>query len=344
MTDSKDFDSIMREITRGLSGNAEEDITYLQEQMEKYKDHEMNREIIRACGRLLYELIPDEKKDKISQLFDNERAGLNAVLEEARFNIYKKDFDKALSIMEALVEKVEALHAFEDDEVSEYHVFEEYFEEILYRYREEPEKDIRQAQIPYTEIYMLYGSLLVEMKRLPEAQAALEKGLRWNPVCFTIMAEYIETFKMSGDLERFFDMTKDAFSIAFRAGDVARLFRNLAFCFVEKQLWSEALGCLMLSMNFDRDNTNAQSEMYYIHSVTKGNVKEPSEEQIREYAVKYGFPAGADQEILNLSFSCGADALKKNMPDAAKYFLSITYDLTKDEEIKKFIDKIPGLS
>ena len=35
-----DFDSIMREITSGLTGEPEHDIPYLQEQCQKYKDHE----------------------------------------------------------------------------------------------------------------------------------------------------------------------------------------------------------------------------------------------------------------------------------------------------------------
>lgn len=106
-----------------------------------------------------------------------ETAGIEASLDLVRFNIFKKDFDNALLIIEDLVAKVEDMGAFEDDQVSEYHVFDEPFEEFLYQYRAKPEKDLKQAQIPYTEFYLLYGSLLVEMKRLSEAREELEKGL-----------------------------------------------------------------------------------------------------------------------------------------------------------------------
>lgn len=229
MADNKDFDSIMREITGGLSGDPQKDMAYLEEQMQNYKEHELSKEIIRACGRLIYELIPDDKKEELAKAINNDASGTEAALEEVRFNIYKKDFDKALRIMEALVTKVEELNAFQDDQVSEYHVFDEFFEEVLYQYRAKPDKDIRRAQIPYTEIYMLYGSLLVELKRIPEAQEALRKGLRWNPVSFRITSEYIETYKMTGELEQFFNLTKEAFKIAFRSVDVARCYRNLGF-------------------------------------------------------------------------------------------------------------------
>jgi Tfp pilus assembly pilus retraction ATPase PilT len=105
MEKNKDFDAIMKEITGGLSGDSQTDMSYLREQMEKYKDHEMSKEIIRACGRLMYELIPDDKKEELAKIISNDSAGTESALEEVRFNIYKKDFNKALRIMEALVKK-----------------------------------------------------------------------------------------------------------------------------------------------------------------------------------------------------------------------------------------------
>lgn len=335
-----DFDSIMREITSGMSGDAKTDIAYLQDQMEKYKEHEMGKEIIRACGRLMYELIPDDNKEEIEKLINTESHGTDAVLEEVRFNIYKKDFDKALRIMDALVTKVEELHAFEDDQVSEYHVFDEFFEEVLYQYRTNPERDIRHAQIPYTEIYLLYGSLLVELERIPDARKALKKGLRWNPVSFKITSEYIETYKMTGDLDQFFYLTKEAFKIAFHSSDVARCYRNLGFYFVEKQLWSEAIACCLLSLQYEHESRQAQSELYYINHATDGSIPEPSMDQMKEYSEKYGFPLGADDDILGISISYGKHYLEQNAPDAARYFLSIAYDLTDNEEIAKMINNL----
>ncbi len=341
MNEKKDLDSIMRDITRGLSGDPKADMAYLNEQMEKYKDHEMNTEILRACGRLQYGLIPDDKKSDLERHIKNAHSGTDAALEEVRFNIYKKDFKKALNIIEALVNKVEALNAFEDDRLSEYHVFNEVFEEFLYMLREKPEKDLRRAPIPYTDIYMLYGSLLVELKRYEEARAALKKGLRWNPVSFPITSEYIETYKIIGDFEKFFDLTKKAFKIAFRSKDVARCYRNLGFWFVEQKLWSEAVACYHLSTQFEPDSKQAQSELYYIYSSTGQIIREPSWEQLKEIGEAYGFPIGADNDVLSLSFSLGRKALDEGAYDAAGYFLSITYDLTGDEKIAEMINSIP---
>ena len=143
--------------------------------------------------------IAGEAKDKSSDEIQREYTTIKT---EKAFKRFQRAIDKsmnsfkALKMIEDLVVKVEDLNMFQDDSVSEYHAFDELFEEVLYRHIYEPQKDVRRAQIPYTEIYLLYGSLLVELNRLEDARKQLEKGLRWNPICFSIMSEYIETFKM----------------------------------------------------------------------------------------------------------------------------------------------------
>ena len=59
------YEQIIKKITKGLTGNTSKDIKYLQEQMEYYKDHSMSQEILRACGRIMYDLFPEDKKSEI---------------------------------------------------------------------------------------------------------------------------------------------------------------------------------------------------------------------------------------------------------------------------------------
>ena len=155
-----------------------------------------------------------------------------------------------------------------------------------------------------------------------------------------MMSEYIETYKMSGDLEQFFILTKEAFKIAFRPTDLAQCYRNLGYYFVEKKLWPEAIACNLLSLEYDKEAKAAQSELYYINNATDGKIPEPSIDQTREYSKKYGFPFGPDRDILGLSYAYGKHFLEEKEPNAARYFLSITYGLTGDPEIKEIIEKL----
>ena len=214
MSESNVYDSIMKEITAGLTGNPSKDVPYLQAKCDEYKDHELGKEIIRACGRLMYDMIPDDKKDELKKVMQKDSLGVESALKEIETNISEKNLERALKNAESLVCKIEAANLYQDDLVSEYHLFNEFFEEVLYGFLYKPTKQLRRAeQIPYTEIYLIYGSLLVEFKRIDEARKALQTGLRWNPIDFSIMAEYIETFKMEGDMDTFFEKTIDSFKI-----------------------------------------------------------------------------------------------------------------------------------
>lgn len=334
------FDEIMREITGGLSGDGEKDIPYLKEQMEKYKDHEMSREILRACGRLLYQCIPEEKRSEFDRIVNNDLTSYESVLEEVRFKQHEKKFDEALTLMESLIHKLEEAHMFTDDQVSEYHCFHEFFEEAMYRMNAKPSREIRQASYPLDRIYSQYGSLLIDLKRYAEAGAALATAMRWNPADADIAFEYAETFKLRGDMESFFQTTLACFKYAFRPQQVARCLRNMGYYFVEKALWEEAYACNYLSIRYDRDTRQAMSEMYYIERKAGKDVD--IEGVLPVMSEKYGFPLGPDPDVLGMSYAYGKHFAEEGNTDGARYCWQITYDLTGDEEIKKMLDFLPG--
>ena len=336
----KDFDTIMQEIAGGLTGDAKADISYLTEKMKEFKGHEMGQEIVRACGRLMYDLLPEDAKKEMSQAIDNDAAGIQAALEEVKFNIYKKEYDKALSLIEPLVKKADEYPMFQDDRLSEYRIFDELYEELLYRFIYEPEKTLRRAEFPFTEIYSLYGSLLVEMKRFDEARTALKKGLRWNPMHFTITSEYIETYKMTGDLDEFYRLTMDAFKIAIHPAQLARCYRNIGYYFIEKELYYEAQACYLLSLRYDPESKQAQSELYVLNRVTEGKMPDTSVEEIQGICDKYGFPFGGDDDVIGLAYTYGKHFMEQDEIEAAIYCFKIVYELTNDESVKKIIDRL----
>lgn len=338
MNDTRTFHQIMDDITSKLTGDPKKDIPYLNQQSELYKDHEYAKEILRACGRLIYEVMPEDKKEEVKQILKNHTFSIDSTLDEVQFNISKKDYDKALKIMEDLVNEIEQDKPYTDDEASEYHVFYEYFEEFLYLFLKEPKKDVRPATIDFPKIYFIYGSLLVELKRYERAKIALRKGLKWNPVNFDLFSEYCEIFKMTGDMNQFFKLTLEAFKIAFKPKDLARCYRNMGYYFTEKKLYKEAIGCYLMSLKYDNSSKNAQSELFYISSLS--DVNKPTMEELEEIASTYGFPIGPDKDVLGLSYTYGIHFKEQGEKKGAKYCLSIFYDLTEAPEVKELIDSL----
>ena len=136
--EDKSFNEIMQDITAGLTGDNEKDVSWLLSQIETYKNHEMGKEIIRACSRMLFEKLPEDKRKELEQDMENRFSGVDAVLEEVRFNIYKKEYGKALKMTEDLVLRYETMNLFQDDAVSEYRHFDESFVRFLWQKEKAP--------------------------------------------------------------------------------------------------------------------------------------------------------------------------------------------------------------
>ena len=341
MDKDKEFDKIMSEINSGLTGEPEKDLAFLNEQSEKYKNHKYSKEILRACGRLMYDVMPDDVRKKLEKLTNDYSARIDDSLNQAEQLIFKKDFDKALKVIEDLIFELDENQPYRDDEVSEYYNFEEYFEEVLFKELNNPEKEIRRVSVPYTRIYNMYGYILYELDKFEEAKKCLEIGLGWNPVSFKLMAEYCEILKIKDDMENFFKLTLNAFKIAFRPQNVARCFRNLGYYFVGKELYSEAKVAYIMSLQFERDSEQALKELYYVDEKTNHQLEKPPIEKVKVYSEEYGFPIGADLDVLNLAFEKGKEGLEKRNPGLARYFFTILYDLTNDPDIKAALDKLP---
>ena len=336
----KTFDEIIKEINAGLTGDYKTDLKYLEEKSREYKDHEMGREIVRACGQIMFDILPEDKKAELSKALEQDKKDERAVIDGIKLNIYKKEYDKALNMLEEYEKKISEIDFYEDDKVSEYFQFDEFMQEVIYRYRNNPTKEIREATgIPYCEIYMIYGSLLSALKRYEEARTMLKKGLRWNPLSFDMTMEYIETFKLEGDQDKAYELTVEAFKIAIHSAQIGRCYRNLGDIFAEKKLYPEAVACYIMSDRFENNVKQTQDGLNHILQVT-GETFNPSMTDLEAYSKKYGFPIGADKDIVELAYNYGKHFLEEKEYGGAKYCLGIVYELTDDAGIKELLDTI----
>ena len=334
---------IIEEIRSGLTGEEQHDLAYLKEQMEIYKEHEFAKEILRECGRILYSLLSPETRAKFEAAAEKDDLGMNEEMEKAEFYLYKGEHEKAFSAIKPLVEKCDGIleaGMFADDSVSEYYCFREPFEEVLHRFLSGSEKTFRRSPVPFERVYGHYGIVLVDLKRYEEAAEALKKATRWNPADAEIMFEYAETFKIRGDLERFYELTIEASKISFRPATVARCFRNLGYYFTEKRLWEVAVACIVMSGQYVPNDKNAQSELYYIEHTAGRQIDVPDYDAFCGFAEKYGFPCAANEDVLSLAAQFGRHFHEEGENGLASYFFGILYDLTGDENVKSILEAI----
>ena len=335
----EEYREIMEKIKGGLTGEAGYDVPYLMAKAEEYKSHVFGGEIIKECMRMAYPMLPEKTREELSDAIEADSEPDRQELRLIRQLIAKTDFGTALKKAAALAEKADRNPLFREDAVSRYFNFSEPFEEVLYHSMYGEAKDIREAGFDYREIYLLYGSLLVELGRPEEAGKALEKALAWNPVSTDTLFEYAETFKMRDDMKRFREVTEEAALYAFRPKSFARTLRNFGFYFIEKEEWAAAKACYCLSLAYEPESRTAEGELIYIDRKTGGRLENPTVEEIEDISEKFGFPMVPGEHITDLSFELGRRAFQQGNLQFAEYFLVITEALRSTPEGKEMLER-----
>ncbi len=335
----KNNDIIMKDIENKLSGDLEKDILFVNAQAKTYQN---NKEVLRDCKRLLSRLL-SEYENNIKSFRPTQclEADIMKTLDEVKLNLSKKDYSKALGITEDLITDIEYFGTVEENEFNEFLIFDETFEEILYWFLFKPQKKICQTIIPYTNVYLTYGSILIILGKYKEARMAIEKALRWNPVNFEINRAYNDTYRFENNWDKFYQLTLDIFKIAFTPKNLAICFSNLGTFFLEKEKYPAAIACYFLSLEYDdKEYTFIQSQLFYISTITNKVVEKPSWEEMKKLSKEHRFPLYPNEDVLSLAYYNGIKALQENKENPAKYFLSIYFNLTQDKDVKEILETL----
>ena len=227
---------------------------------------------------------------------------------------------------------------FNDDKVSEYHFFHNILEEIIYKELFKPSKEVRAIPEDYTEIYYLYGAILFELKRYDDAETALRKALRINPVRTDIISELSEIYKIRKDWGEYLALSRRMLDCSYTSESVAKALRNLGYYFSEQRDFDTAVAVYLFSNQFEQSYL-VNSELMYIQQQTGKQIEPPSPEEMRQIFSMHDIPMGANKDVLSIAYTLAVEAEKQDIKDAARFFYNVVFDLTSDEEIRKKIEK-----
>lgn len=265
-----DVEKIVKDITAGLKGNPRDDVQYLMEQCEKYKENENAKEILRAIGRIIHEILPDDVRKNIDKIQDDYISNIKNKLEEVDLHIKNKDTSKALEILEGLVKELKELGWYKDDQVSQYYCFNNPLEEILFKIFFQPKKEIRQMPIHYVIIHFKYGELLLEQEKYKEAKEVFEIAEKFNPMDTRIKFSLAEICRIENDWEKFFSINKNIYECTYTNESLYRYYSNMGFYYMQKSNFDLAIELFALSQLFMQitdtpDQTdNEKIKQYYL--------------------------------------------------------------------------------
>lgn len=331
------IDEIMKEIQAGFTGDVIKDIPYLQEQMDSYQKHEQGQTIIRECSRLLYDMVASsEKMQKETENLEEVRKHMK----EIRVYIDQGDVESALRLSFELVKRADNNEMYIDNERCEFYSFSEFFEEIMVKEFMESGREIVKANFPFADIYYQHGLLLMGQDRVKEARETLAKARRWNPVSAVIAFAYMDTFRMTGEMEEYAEINREIFPYLYKASDVAQYYSHFAGYFVGKQEWRVAAGCCQLSLQYAPDDSLVEDLLREIRKKAGAGFRAPSQKEMEKLAEKYGICPKPNGNIINLAVGMGEQFMNQQALEGALYCFEIVYGLTRDEKIGELVKQM----
>lgn len=329
------YENIINEIKANLGENNDLNRQYLSSQIEVYKDHPYNKEIIKEISRLMWDCLSDDEKQEFIEISEKENPIMD-ILNDIYYDIENGNYEKPLEKLNKFMETFPEM--FEDDKVSEYHYFTNPLEELIFRKYIGLKKELRYIpdNQPLLDLYYVYGFLLLENKEYDKAEEYLKKAIKINPVSARIILELTEIYKVhTYTLNECIIRTSDALKYSYYPQDIARCYRNLGYYYVEENDMKTAMALYIYSMEFEASPL-AYAEIKSIQSKT-GNMELSLNECIEIIEGK-NIQIGPNPFILEALDEFIKEYDENKLYNQLLYFLELRFDLKNDAETLRKIN------
>ena len=323
------YSRIINEIKSNLGQNNELNKKYLSSQIEVYKDHPYNKEIIKEISRLMWDCLSDDEKKEFIEINENENPILD-ILNDISYDVENGNNDAPLNKLDNFMKSFYPI--FEDDKVSEYHFFTNPLEEIIFLKYIGLKKELRYIpdNQPLLDLYYVYGYLLLEDQQYDKAEEYLKKANKINPVSARILLELTEIYKVhTYTLNKFFILTSDALKYAYYPQDIARCYRNFGHYYIEENEIKTAMALFIYSMEYEASPL-AYAEIKYIQS--KHDNMSLSPDECLDIIKTKNIQIGVNPFIINELDKLIDEYMENKLYSQTLYFLELKFDMTHDKE------------
>lgn len=331
------YEEIIKEIRSNLGSNKDLNRQYLSSQIEVYKDHPYNKEIIKEISRMMWDCLSEDEKQDFIEISQKENPIMD-ILNDIYFDIENGNYETPLKKLDEFMATFPGM--FEDDKVSEYHFFTNPLEELIFRKYIGAKKEVRYIpdNQPLLDLYYVYGFLLLEDKQYEKAEEYLKKAIRINPVSARIILELTEIYKVhTYTFNEYVIRTSDALKYAYYPQDIARCYRNLGYYYVEENQLETALALYLYSMEYEASPL-AYAEIKFIQS--KAENLELTLNECIEIIKGKNIQIGANPFILDGLNELIGEYEKNELYNQLLYFLELKFNLKSNEETLAKINDI----
>ena len=291
-----ELNEIMRKIESEMTGVPEQDADILNEWGDRYRGQSDSEPLLREIARRLFDLVLQEDGDMPQEIYNDMVESAEVDYAEACRLIDQGKYDDAADKLLVLSEVISIYPLPEDTDWKD---FASYLDSLIYMdYFSEEIGDREIGRHPMRPGHILYtcGSLLIEMNRAEEALKPLEMLVSLDPVCPKYLFELGEVYKRLGRLQDAYDTAMAALYCASSRTELARSYRDLAYCLTEAEEYEDAVKLFLLSLRY-QSTRHAEAELQWIRKKSGVNAENYDEASILECCKRLEIPVGISETV-----------------------------------------------
>lgn len=280
--------NIIEEIKSKLTGNKDQDVPYLHEELRKYQK-ENNFDVVLKIQLLLFNYLSKEEKEKLNSDANNmlkeHKNKYDTALEYLNFG----DIDRAQKILIELFDTYERVGKING---ANFYDFEEPIEHFIHfgSFSKLRSAHIKKVPEPVIKYAYQIASIYLEKNDVRSAITYLEKSLLFNPVCQYILQELVELYISINNYDDAFNYLKKVIKYAYTKQQLAFGYKKLGMYYRHKGIYNKAIASFAIS-NLYLDDIDNKIQIKEITSIV-GQIKFSSAEEIlslfKEDEINYG--------------------------------------------------------
>lgn len=329
------YDEILKELRSKLGDSREENDKMLRKEAERFA-REKNDDGLKAAAELLNENMPEEQKEEIRRITHIDGVRLDHLHNQIVELINKHSSIEAKPLAEKLYKKITV--EFKEGENAKFVSLRNPFEDNLCQILFKQDKTLNRTPFDFATYITTYAFILTETGSPFDAIPVLQKAIEYNPVDCGPKFELAEVYKLLKNRKRLFEITRDTIKVASSPVALARCYANIGYALTDSQDYDDAAAFYTASVMM-APHPAIPHEMRNLAQLKGTPLKVFSHEQILEVFKKYDIEFGPNTEVIKVAAQLSAYYLgERDIPNALNA-LKITYNLTRDENVKKIILK-----
>ena len=289
---------IISEIESKLTGDAEKDAEIWNEYGERYRGEPGSEILLSEIARRIFALASEEDNELLEDIYQDMVETADEDYADACRLIEQHQYDEAIGKLLVLCE---VIRFYPLPEETVWMDFDSFLDAMVFQdlYQEEiGEREIGRHPMHPARILFTTGSLLIEMERAEEAAEILQRLVSYDPVCPRYLFELGEAYKRTGQYKEAAQNALWELSCAHTREELARGYRDLAYCLTETGSYEDAVMVYLLSLHYEFSQ-HAQAEIAWIRKKTGISTDGYNDRSILKRCEELNIPTEISETVLN---------------------------------------------